>query len=344
MKLSMKTKMKMRDERRSDRWTFGRFAFCGALAASTWCTGAAEALAQTYPEKRPIRLIVPFAAGGGTDLVARLFSQRLSDALGTTVVVDNRGGAGGSTAIETVLRAAPDGYTLIFGAASYATNAALYKLPYDPVNDITPISLTCLSGYLLSLHPAVPVATTSELIAYAKQRPGAVNYGSSGVGGLAHLATELFATMAGIKLTHVPYKGTGPALTDLLGGQIQVVFGSIPATTPHVRSNRLRGIAVTTSARSGLVPDVPTIAETLPGYEAVLWYGVWGPKKLPQPVVSRWNKELEKLIRSADMRERMLKEGVEPAGGTPEAFKTVLQRDIAKWAKVARLAKLTLEQ
>lgn len=302
------------------------------------------ASAQDYPGKKPIRLIVPFAPGGGTDIVARLVSQRAAEALGTTIVVDNRGGAGGSTAIDMVLRAAPDGYTLIFGAASYATNAALYKLSYDPVNDITPIHLTCLSGYLLSLHPGVPATSTAELIAYAKQRPGALSYGSSGIGGLAHLATELFTSMSGTRMTHVPYKGTGPALTDVLGGQIQVLMGSIPSTTQHVKMNRLRGLSVTTAKRSALVPDIPTIAETVPGYEAVLWYGVWGPKNLPAHVVNRWNKDLDALIQSPDMRERMSKEGVEPAGGSPQQFKTVLARDIAKWTKVARDAKVSVDQ
>ena len=319
-------------------------AVAGALLAEVGFVTSQFAMAQDYPSKKPIRLIVPFAPGGGTDIVARLVSQRVSESLGTTIVVDNRSGAGGSTAIDMVLRAAPDGYTLIFGAASYATNAALYKLSYDPVNDITPIHLTCLSGYLLSLHPSVPAMTTVELIAYAKQRPGGLSYGSSGIGGLAHLATELFTSMSGTKMTHVPYKGTGPALTDVLGGQIQVLMGSIPSTTQHVKMNRLRGISVTTSKRSALVPDIPTIAETLPGYEAVLWYGVWGPKNLPANVVNRWNKDLDALIQLSDMRERMSKEGVEPAGGSPQQFKTVLARDIAKWTKVAREAKVVIDQ
>lgn len=316
----------------------------GALIMLAGLTSYAPAsFAETYPDKKPIRLIVPFAPGGGTDIVARLFSQNMSKALGTSVVVDNRGGAGGSTAIELVLRAEPDGHTLIFGAASYATNAAIYKLSYDPVNDITPISLTCLSGYLLALHPSIPANTTSELIEYAKQRPSTLAYGSSGVGGLAHLATELFTSMASVKMTHVPYRGTGPALTDILGGQIQVLMGSIPSTSQYVRMNRLRGLAVTTSKRSALLPAIPTINETLPGYEAVLWYGIWGPKKLPSNVVMRWNKELETLIKSEDMKALMIKAGVEPAGGSPQQFKTILERDIAKWTKVVREAKVFVE-
>lgn len=328
---------------RRTRRTVTAFAAAGALLIGQSLVAPRLVEAQNYPAKKPVRLIVPFAPGGGTDIVARLVSQHASEALGTTIVVDNRGGAGGSTAIDMVLRAAPDGYTLIFGAASYATNAALYKLSYDPVNDITPIHLTCLSGYLLSLHPGVPASTTSELIAYAKQRPGALSYGSSGIGGLAHLATELFTSMASVKMTHVPYKGTGPALTDVLGGQIHVLMGSIPSTTQHVKMNRLRGIAVTTAKRSTLVPDIPTIADAVPGYEAVLWYGIWGPKNLPANVVNRWNKELNALIQAPEMRDRMTKEGVEPAGGSPQRFKTVLARDIAKWTKVARDAKVSID-
>ncbi len=308
-----------------------------AVAAFSFSAGLH---AQEYPGRKPVRMVVPFAPGGGTDLVARLFSQQLGDSLGTTVVVDNRGGAGGSTGIETVVRAAPDGYTLIFGAASYATNAALYKLPYDPVRDITAISLTCLSGYLVALHPGVPASNVGELIAHAKQKPGVLNYGSSGVGGLAHLATELFADMAKVRMTHVPYKGTGPALSDLLGGHIQMIFGSIIATTPHVKANRLRGIAVTTAKRSGQLQDVPAIAETVPGYEAVLWYGIWGPKGLPAQVVSRWNREVDSLLKAPEMKARMTKEGLEPAGGTPEAFQKILAGDIAKWTKIARQANI----
>ncbi len=313
-----------------------------AIVSATICllSFMSTAIAQTYPGKKPIRLIVPFAPGGGTDLIARLMTPKLAEALGATIVVDNRGGAGGTTGIETVVRASPDGYTMIFGAASYATNAALYKLPYDPVNDITPVSLACLSGYLVSVHPSVPAATIRELINYAKQKPRAINYGSSGIGGLAHLATELFGMMAGITLNHVPYKGTAPALTDLLGGQIQLVFGSVTATIPHARTNRLRGLAVTTASRLNQVPDVPTVAEALPGYEAILWYGVWGPKNLPAPIVARWNKEIDDLVRSADMKERMLKEGAEPAGGSPEVFKKTLQKDIVTWTKVAKQAGL----
>jgi len=303
----------------------------------------ARAQSSDYPGKKPVRMIVPFAPGGGTDLVARLFTQQLSDVIGTTIVVDNRGGAGGSTGIETVVRAVPDGYTLIFGAASYATNAALYKLPYDPVRDITAVSLACLSGYLVALHPSVPAASIGELVAYAKQKPGALNYGSSGVGGLAHLATELFADMAKIKITHVPYKGTGPALSDLLGGHIQMAFGSVIATTPHVKANRLRGVGITTAKRSSQLPDVQAIAETIPGYEAVLWYGIWGPKDLPKNVVNLWNREVDVLVKSSAMKERMLKEGLEPVGGSPNEFAKILAADISKWTKIARMANLKVQ-
>ncbi len=316
------------------------FHGAGAILLVATMATPSDLLAQEYPGQKPVRMVVPFAPGGGTDLVARLFSQQLAESLGTIIVVDNRGGAGGSTGIETVVRAAPDGYTLIFGAASYATNAALYKLPYDPVRDITAISLACLSGYLLTMNLNVPAASIDELVAYAKQKPGALNYGSSGVGGLAHLATELFSDMAKIRMTHVPYKGTGPALSDLLGGHIQLMLGSIIATVPHVRANRLRGIGVTTAKRSSQVPNIPAISEAIPGYEAVLWYGIWGPKNLPAHVVARWNKEVDALLKTPSMRDRMAKEGLEPAGGPPEAFRKMLVSDIAKWTKIARQANI----
>jgi len=298
------------------------------------------ALAQkNYPTK-PVRLLVPFAPGGGTDIVARALAQKLGEALGQSVVVDNRSGGGGTIGVETAVRAAPDGYTLIMVSASYSTNAAIFKLSYDPLNDITPISLIGDTGFMVSLHPSVPAKSIKELIALAKAKPGALNYGSTGTGGITHLATELFDLMAGVKMTHVPYKGTGPALTDLLGGQIQLIFGSMPSMVPQVKTGRLRGIAVTTAKRNAAVPDVPTVAETVPGYEAALWYACWGPKGLPKEVVTRWNSEITKALKTPDMKERMAGEGLEPAGGPPEQFRDVLKRDIPKWRKVVKDANI----
>ncbi|HEV2007622.1 MAG TPA: tripartite tricarboxylate transporter substrate-binding protein, partial [Burkholderiales bacterium] len=241
----------------------------GAQAAGFYAI--AVSTPQVYPTK-PIRLIVPFAPGGGTDIVARVLAQKLTEALGESVVVDNRAGGGGTIGVETAVRAAPDGYTLAMVSGSYATNAALFKLPYDPVNDITPISLIGETGFMVVLNPSVPAKSIPELIALAKAKPNSLNFGSTGTGGITHLATELFEIMAGIKMTHVPYKGTGPALIDLLGGQIQVLFGSMPSMVPQHKTGKIRGIAVTTAKRVGAAPDLPTVGESVPGYEAILWY------------------------------------------------------------------------
>ncbi|HWI15861.1 MAG TPA: tripartite tricarboxylate transporter substrate-binding protein, partial [Burkholderiales bacterium] len=238
----------------------------------------------------------------------------------------------------------PDGYTMIMVSGSYSTNAAIYKLPYDPVNDITPMGLIGDTGFFLALHPGVPIRSVSELVAYAKAKPGALNYGSSGTGGIAHLSGELFDLLAHTRMTHVAYKGTGPALNDLLGGQIQLIFGSAPSTIPLVRTNRLRAIAVTTTKRSIAMPDLPTIAEAgVPGYEVILWYGVLGPKGLPRSIVTRWNTEIRKATKLPDMQERLASEGFDIADSPPEVFQQVLKRDVAKWTKVVRDANIKVE-
>jgi len=292
---------------------------------------------QKYPTK-PIRLIVPFAPGGATDIVARMLAQKLTETFKQSVVVDNRPGGGGATGTESAVRANPDGYTMIFVVAAYATNAALYNLPYDPVNDVAPIALIGETGFVVTLHPSVPVTSIKELIAYDKANPGKLNYGTGGTGGVIHLATELFNQMAGTRMTHVPYKGTGPALNDLLGGQIQLIVGSLPLMIPQVKSNRLRGIAVTTAKRFDAVPEIPAVAETVPGYEAVQWFAVLGPKALPKDIVARWNREIDRILQLPDVKGRMAGDGMEPVGGSPERFREVLKRDIAKWQKVIKTA------
>ena len=225
-------------------------------------------------------------------------------------------------------------------SGSYAANAALFKLPYDPVNDVTPISLIGETGFLVSLHPSVSAKTIKELVALAKAKPGGLNYASTGTGGITHLATELFDTMTEVKMTHIPYKGTGPALIDLLGGQVQIMFGALPAMVPQHKVGKLRGIAVTTSKRSGAVPDVPTVGETVPGYEAILWYAFFGPRNLPKEIVTRLNTEIAKAISTPEMKERMAGEGLEPAGGPPSQFGDVLKRDVPKWTKVVKDANI----
>ncbi|HZL28859.1 MAG TPA: tripartite tricarboxylate transporter substrate binding protein [Acidobacteriaceae bacterium] len=309
---------------------------CAALALNTMSVGA-TAWAADYPDK-PIRLIVPFAPGGGTDTVARIIAKKLSEALVQPIIVDNRAGGGGTIGAQDIVRAKPDGYTLIFGAASYATNAALYNLPYDPVGDITPISLVGITGYLVVVNPALNIKTTAELIAYAKANPGKLNYGSSGTGGLSHLGSELFDMMAGTKMTHVPYKGTGPALLGLLAGQTQLMLGSMPTLIPYVKAGKLTAVAVTTTARSAAMPSVPTVAETLPGYEATLWYGVWGPRGVPAAIVSKLNKALVDIVQMPDVKVVLANEGLEPFAGPPEALGRALKSDIDKWTKVVKAA------
>ena len=314
------------------------FASAATIAFATG-PAAAQKGADAYPTK-PIRMIVPFAPGGGTDIVARAMAQKLTEALGQSVVVDNRAGGGGTIGAETAVRSLPDGYTLAMVSGSYATNAALFKLPYDPVNDVTPISLIGETGFLVSLHPSVPAKSIKELIALAKAKPLGLNFASTGTGGITHLATELFDLMADVKMTHIPYKGTGPALIDLLGGQVQIMFGAMPAMVPQHNTGKIRGIAVTPSKRNGALPDIPTVAETVPGYEAILWYAFWGPKNLPKDVVVLLNAEITKAISTPEMKDRMAKEGLEPVGGPPSQFGDVLKRDVPKWKKVVKDANI----
>jgi tripartite-type tricarboxylate transporter receptor subunit TctC len=293
------------------------------------------AAAADYPT-RPIRLVVPFAPGGGTDIMARTMAQKLTEAFGQTVVVDNRAGGGGTIGAETVVKATPDGYTMILVSGSYAANAAVYKLPYDSVNDISALALVGETGNAITLPMSLPIRSMKELIAADKAAPGKLNYGSTGTGGFTHLITELFNQLAGTKMTHVPYKGTGPALNDLLGGQIQVLFTSLPAAVPLIKQNRIRGLGVTTPKRSPALPDIPAIAEAVPGYEAVLWYGFWGPKHLPRQIVMLWNTEVRKALKLPDIKERLANEGVEPSDSPPERFSEAVKRDVAKWQKVVK--------
>ncbi len=308
-------------------------AVASMLALATYGASAQ----QTYPTK-PIRLIVPFPPGGQTDIVARLLAPKLSDTFKQSIVIDNRAGSGGAIGTETVVRANPDGYTILLVAAGYATNAALYKLPYDAVLDVAPIALVGESGFAIVSHPSVPIANTKELIAYDKASPGKLNYGTGGTGTSTHFAAELFNQMAGTKMTHVPYKGAGPALIDVLGGQIQLNFGALPTMTAQIKNNRLRGIAVTTAKRSNALPDVTAAAETIPRYEAVGWVAVLGPKALPKEIVARWNSELNRALQMVDVKDRMASDGIDPVGGSPEHFREVLKRDVMKWQRVVKVA------
>jgi tripartite-type tricarboxylate transporter receptor subunit TctC len=309
-------------------------AMLGLLLAAAGAQGQ-----QNYPT-RPIRMIVPFPAGGQTDLVARIVTQRLGDAFKETVVVDNRPGGGGTIGADIALKANPDGYTLVMISVSYTTNAALYKLPFDPLNDVSPISMLGETGFVVTVNLSSPAKTTKELIAYAKANPGKLNYASGGTGSSTHLATELFSQMAGVRMVHVPYKGTGQSLTDLIAGNIQIAFFGFNQILPHIKANRVRGLAVTTEKRSSALPDLPTAAEAVPGYEAVQWFAVLAPKGLSKNLAGRWNKEVNGVLRLPDVKERLAADGVDPAGGSAEQLRSVLQRDIAKWKKVVEAANI----
>ncbi len=312
-----------------------------ALALAAACAIPVNAAAQSdkYPS-RPVRMLVPFAPGGGTDITARLIAANVTTAFGQQVIVDNRAGGGGTMGAEMAVRAVADGYTVIMVSGSYGTNAALYPLTYDPVKDIQPIVMIGDTGFVLSLHQGVPAKSVQELITYAKANPGKLNFASTGTGSITHLATELFNLLAATRMTHIPYKGTGPALADLLGGQVQLIFGAMPATIPHVKTGKLRGIGVTTAKRTPALPDTPAIGEIVKDYEAALWYGLWGPKGLPKPIVKRWNQEVAKSLQTEEMKKRLAADGVEPAGGPPEQFLDTIARDVEKWKKVVKAANI----
>jgi tripartite-type tricarboxylate transporter receptor subunit TctC len=307
------------------------------MLASVFLLTAGFASAQNYPSK-PIRFIAPFPAGGPVDAVARLLAPRLSETFKQSVVVDNRPGASGLIGIEAGIRATPDGYTMMIVSSSYAASAAVNPLPYHPVNDVMPVSLLGESPQVVNVHASVPVANIKELIAYDKANPGKLNYGSSGNGGSVHLATELLNQMAGTRMTHVPYKGQGPVLNDLLGGQIQLFIGSPLITSAHVKANRLRAIAVTSAKRSAAMPDIPAVSETVPGYDSVSWQAILGPKALPKEIAARWNKEIDRILQLPELRARLTGEGMEIIGGPPTRFLEVLTRDVAKWQRVAKIA------
>lgn len=316
------------------------FAAAGLL---TIAGGSSAAIAQQDFPSKPVRLIVPFAPGGGTDIVARMLAQKLTTSFKQSVIVDNRAGGGGQIGIETAVRSVPDGYTTVLMSGSYTTNAAVYKMSFDPVQDILPLGLIGNTSFIVAVHPGVQAKSIKDLVALSKAKPASINYGSSGTGGIAHLSGELFDILAGTKMTHVPYKGTGPALNDLLGGQIQLIFGSAPATIPLVKAGKLRGLAVTTAKRSSALPDYPTVAEAgVPGYEVVLWYGVLGPKGLSRPLVDRWNGEIRAATKVPDLKARLLSEGFEIEDSGPEVFFAVLKRDVEKWRDVVKRAKVSV--
>jgi tripartite-type tricarboxylate transporter receptor subunit TctC len=313
------------------------------LLPCAFCIGITAAGAQQYPAK-PIRFVAPFAPGGGTDFIARVAAQKLTEAVMQQVIVENRPGAGGSLGAEIGAKAAPDGYTLTVIAGSYSVNPSLYKLNFDPVNDITAIIQFSQGPFLVVVHPSLPIKNAKDLIALARAKPDGMSYATSGQGSIVHLSTELFLHMAKIKAVHIPYKGTGPALTDTMAGNTQFLFGSIAAALPVVKQGRLRGIAVTTAKRVPALPDMPTIAESgVKGYDVILWHGLIGPKGLPRPIVDRVNADLNKALRAKDMEEKLAADGVTAAGGTSEQFAGIIKRDIEVWRGVVKRAGVKAE-
>lgn len=311
------------------------------LALST-ALACPPAFGQSYPVKS-IRMIVPFTPGGGTDILARTIGQKLAESLGQPVVIDNRPGAGGTIGAEMAARAAPDGYTLLMVSASYAVNATLYKLSFDPIEDLAPVTQVASVPFVLTATPSLPVANVRELIALARAKPDSINYGSSGNGSSPHLAGELLKLMAGIDLLHIPYKGGGPAVTDQMGGRVHLMFNTILQSLPLLTTGKLKALAVGSPTRSPAAPDIPTIAESgVPGYDFTNWFGVLAPAATPKPIVVMLQREIAKLLSSAELRQRLAAEGAETVGSTPEAFAQLIRADVEKYAKIVQAAKVKI--
>ena len=306
------------------------------LVAAAILMSAGVACAQSYPSK-PVRLVVGFPPGGAGDILARMAAQPLSVALHEQVVVDNRGGAGGLVATEIVAHSVGDGYTLLFASIPHVINPFLYKkVDYDPIKDFDAVVQFVAAPLLLAVNVNVPAKSVKEFIALAKAKPGQINYGSGGSGSSSHLAMELFKSMAGVDLVHIPYKGTGPMFAELIGGQLSATIASAVPLIPQVKAGKLRGLAVTGPKRAAAMPDLPTIGETVPGYEVINWFGIAAPKGTPKAVITRINADLNAALKTAAVRDLLAAQGAEPAGGTPEDFAALIKRDLAKWEKVVK--------
>jgi tripartite-type tricarboxylate transporter receptor subunit TctC len=322
----------------------------GLLAAGLAQVGVSHAqrsvsaAASLYPSK-PIRFIVPFPPGGGTDTVGRMLAQRLTERLGQQVIVDNRGGANAIIGTEIAAKAPPDGYTLLFSLqANLAVNPSLYRaLPYDPERDFSPVIQINTIALMLAAHPGLPAKNISELVRLAKSKPGQITYASSGIGGSSHLAMELLRKAARIELVHVPFKGGGPALTALLGGQVNLYSGPVLVSQPHVKAGRLKALGVTTPKRLASFPDVPAISETIPGYESVVWQGIVVPKRTPTAIVNRLNTEVNKILREPAIRDKLAASGADVVGGTQAAFAAFIKEETAKYAKLIKDAGIRAE-
>jgi tripartite-type tricarboxylate transporter receptor subunit TctC len=303
---------------------------------------AAPVYSQQYPVK-PVRVIVPFAPGGGSDITARVFAHSLSEQFGQQFVVDNRGGAGGLIGMEATARAVPDGYTIMMMSASFSATSAVRRPPFDPINSIVAVSEFGITPFVLTIHPSLPAKTTKELIALARTTKGGLSYAGTGTGGATHLATELFSSMAKVKMVAIQYKSTGAAMADLLSGQVPVIIGSLLPVTPHLGTGKLRGLAVTTAKRWHTVPDLPTVAETVPGYEVVLWFGTMTPRGTPQPIINQLNAGINKALQSPDIKKNLAADGMVPTGGTPQHFDQRIRKDYERWLKVVQEANIKVE-
>ena len=315
-----------------------------AIAVALGLLAAACAWAEDWPTK-PVRFIVPYPPGGGTDVIARILQKPLSDGLGQQVVIENRGGAGGALGTEAVAKAAPDGYTLLFTLSSHTINPLLYKLDYDVEHDFAPVSLIVSVPQLIAAYPGAPIQSMADVVKMAKAQPGRLPFASVGNGTPSHIAGELLKLRASIDLVHVPYKGGGPALADTLGGQVPLLIVSMPAAMSHVRAGKLRALAVTTAKRSPGAPEIPTVAEELkiPDYEVDSWYAMFAPAKTPAPVIARMNKEIVHAIKLPAVRQKLVEQGGDPVGSTPEALDRVVKAELRKWAEVIRDAHIKVD-
>lgn len=315
----------------------------GILAAAVLCAFGSIAQAQNYPAKT-VRIIVPFAPGGGSDFIARAIAPPLSKAMGQQFVVDNRPGAGSTLGSEIALKSPADGYTLLLISGSYTTSPSLYKnLKYDTLNDMASVIQTENGPYVISVHPSLPVKDVKQLVALAKSKPTQLNYASTGNGGITHLASELFALRTGIKITHIPYKGTGPGVINTIAGETQMMVGAVSAVIGHMQTGRLRGLAVSSPKRLPALPDTPTVMESGFNYQVNNWHGVIAPKGTPKAIIDRLNSEINKAIKDPDFAKRIAQDGLEPAGGTPEAFEALLRREVTEWAEVVKAANVKAE-
>jgi tripartite-type tricarboxylate transporter receptor subunit TctC len=321
--------------------TLMRIVLGGIVLSASLVPASAQ---QSYPAK-PIRMISPFAPGGGNDILCRTIAQKLMENLKQQIIVENRPGANGIIGTEAATRSAADGYTIVLVPSGHAVNASLHrKLPYDSIRDFTPITLVGESPLILAVHPSVPARNVKDLVALARARPEQLTYGSAGIGSSGHLGGALFETLTGTKMVHVPYKGMGIAVSDLMGGQVSMVFGTSLSVMPHARSGRLRALATTGARRSPALPDLPTVAEAgVPGYEAGLWYGFLGPARLPPEIVRRLNAEIVAVLKLAEIRERLAGQGVDARPSTPEEFARLLVADLDRWAKVVQRAGIRAE-